>query len=461
MPSYSADGGLRLGMAYDITQPLFWYKTVFMIELLIAEHLFSSNLEKAKHFSLKMPLCLLGSIAIAFALPLVPGYYATAWYSSLLFLTMFAVGIGVLRICYKGSGKDIMFCAIAGYTVQHISQESFELFNILANLNGKVSSDFYGAPTVEQSSSVGVTAFALLVYFSVFIIIYAAAYILYGSKERGLPDKMKNSYMVIVSFIIILFDAIISSVVTYLVPDDASRLPVVMTHVYNIICCVLVMILLFELPKRIKAESELETVKRIHVRERQQYETSKENIDMINMKFHDLKHRIRDMSDGNAAVREIEGMIEVYDSAFKTGNDALDVILTEKSALCRKQDIKLSCITDGPIMNFMKDSDIYVLFGNMLDNAIEAVQDYPPEERIINVSVRAHNSLAIINVRNTCNAELVFKDGLPVTSKQQNREYHGIGLKSIRYLVGKYKGEMSIDTDNGMFSLNMVFPAKA
>ena len=67
-------------------------------------------------------------------------------------------------------------------------------------------------------------------------------------------------------------------------------------------------------------------------------------------------------------------MISIYDSMLKTGNEALDVIFAEKSLVCRKNDIKLNCMIDGAKLSFMENTDIYALFGNLMDNAIEAIE---------------------------------------------------------------------------------------
>lgn len=70
---------------------------------------------------------------------------------------------------------------------------------------------------------------------------------------------------------------------------------------------------------------------------------------------------------------EIEKSVSLYDANVKTGNTVLDTILTEKSLLCYKKGIILSCVADGENIAFMEDADVYSLFGNALDNAIEAV----------------------------------------------------------------------------------------
>lgn len=427
-----------------------------MIELLLAESFFTARLARRRHFLLRAAGGWAICLAFSFAFPLVPGISQTAWYSSVMFLSMFAVTLLTIHLSYEGAFKSVLFCAIAGYTMQHIAQESYEILNIALGLNGKLASDFYGDAAISWN---GLSWFVILLYACIFIIVYTVLNELFAARAEE-EIGIKSFYMTIVSLVIVLVDVVISSSVTYLVPSGANSLLAAIAHLYNIICCLLVLFLLFELPKRMNAEKELDVVRRIHHREKQQYFMMKENIDLINMKCHDMKHQLRLLTEAGARgefIEEMENVIAVYDSTVKTDNDVLDVILTEKSLLCRKLSIQLSCIVDGARLDFMKDTDIYSLFGNILSNAIEAVEKLPPEQRMISISVRSYNSVFVINVSNNYEGDINFDDNLPATNKS-DKDFHGFGMKSIRYIVDKYNGEMKITTEKHTFNIKIVFP---
>ena len=74
--------------------------------------------------------------------------------------------------------------------------------------------------------------------------------------------------------------------------------------------------------------------------------------------------------------------LDTYDSSFNTGNKSLDVVLTEKKLLCDNKGIKFFCMADGKLLNGIKVSDIYSLFGNAIDNAIECLADVADEDYI-------------------------------------------------------------------------------
>lgn len=101
------------------------------------------------------------------------------------------------------------------------------------------------------------------------------------------------------------------------------------------------------------------------------------------------------------------------------------------------------------------------MFGNALDNAIETVMQYEDyQKRVIQVSVFPKGNFQMIRVRNYCEKKPVFQDGLPVSTKE-DREYHGYGLKSIRYTAEKYGGGITCVAGEDYFSLQVLLPVPA
>ena len=196
---------------------------------------------------------------------------------------------------------------------------------------------------------------------------------------------------------------------------------------------------------------------------KEQQKLSQENINIINIKCHDLKYRIskisriEDSKDQKEYIESIKNAVAIYDNIYQTGNDALDLVLTEKSLLCDEYNIKLSSMIDGAALDFMNTTDVYALFGNLLDNAIESVMKEPDEEkRIISVQMAKKVQGYHIHIDNYCSARVVFEDGLPVTTKD-DKAYHGFGVRSIRYIVDKYKGDMLMRAEEQSFQVDILF----
>ncbi len=83
-----------------------------------------------------------------------------------------------------------------------------------------------------------------------------------------------------------------------------------------------------------------------------------------------MRH-IENPAEREKNLKELEQSIRIYDSIVKTGNEILDTLLSEKSLICEARDITIHCVIDGKKLFFMDSIDIYALFGNAIDNAIE------------------------------------------------------------------------------------------
>ncbi len=219
--------------------------------------------------------------------------------------------------------------------------------------------------------------------------------------------------------------------------------------------------------KAVQTRFEMEMLQNVIQTQYSNYQLSKESIDMVNQKYHDLKHQIallKEEANTHKAVSYLEKMeseIRQYEAQNKTGNEVLDTVLTGKAAYCQNEGIELKCVAEGSLLNFMNDMDICSLFGNMLDNAIEAVLNITEKEkRLIRLYVIKEKGFLRICTENYCETELKFKNGMPVTNKKDTR-IHGYGMKSINQTVSKYGGSAVASLDDKWFKLKILIPLPA
>ncbi len=195
-----------------------------------------------------------------------------------------------------------------------------------------------------------------------------------------------------------------------------------------------------------------------------QYKQSRESIDIINMKHHDLKHQIavlrglNDSEQRRAFLDRMEADIKAYELQNKTGNSVLDTLLTGKSMYCGKHGITLTVVADGKLLDFMDAMDICSIFGNALDNAIESVlKTDEKEKRLIHVTVSQVKSFVMIRIENYFEGDLRIHDGDFLTTKEDEKS-HGYGIKSIKYTAARYDGVVSINAENNWFELKILIP---
>lgn len=235
---------------------------------------------------------------------------------------------------------------------------------------------------------------------------------------------------------------------------------IVCTSLYAITCCVLALFIQFFLYCFVQFKSDYLLQKRIREEERQQYELSREKDELINIKCHDLKHKLQ-MLETRLPKAEMESMREIIDardSTYHTGLDVLDTILNEKSLRCRSRGIALTYMGPGEELGFLDDMDLYSMFGNILENAITAADRFQEKDkRAISMTIERKGNFVLLNAINYLPESLEFADGLPQTTKTGEKGYHGYGLKSIREIARHYHGDVSISTAGGFFRLSVYF----
>lgn len=133
-----------------------------------------------------------------------------------------------------------------------------------------------------------------------------------------------------------------------------------------------------EQARRIEASAEIASINAQLESQHQEYLQSKENIESLGRLAHDLKHQIAalraevDPEHAAAGFEQLEKSVQRYSAQQHTGNPVLDVILTTKERTCADRGISFTAVADGSLLSNMSSMDIASLFGNALDNAIEA-----------------------------------------------------------------------------------------
>lgn len=413
---------------------------IIMAETLAAEHLLAYPLARRKgYFPRLIATVLLCMLAAAF-LPVpqrsIQGYLLAAAVPVLSGLS--------LAVCYGEDFWSILFCTVSGYTIHHVVFTLYESMILTAQLNG------WPIP-------------AMLLYLPSVLLVYGLCFRFFTTKIRAYRKiQVDNKKLFVLTGVAVLIDisfriVVLGTLLQYQLSNILLYLDIVV-----IVSCVMILAMQFLLLTNRGLEAEVQTVRRMLSEGEKQYRLSRDSVQLINLKCHDLKHQIRRFREAHACVdqaflKEIENAVGIYDAMVQTGNEALDTILSEKSLICEKNQISLTCMADGHSLRFISPTDIYSLFGNMLDNAIEAAANIPQvERRGISLNVRTVNQFLVIHVQNYFEGAIRFVDGLPQTSKA-DQSLHGFGIKSIQVLVEKYHGTMSITAEGHIFSLKIMF----
>lgn len=102
----------------------------------------------------------------------------------------------------------------------------------------------------------------------------------------------------------------------------------------------------------------------------------------------------------------------------------------------------------------ISDTDLTVLFGNLLENAIDGCKTITIENKFINLKIKKPNEGALVfSIKNTFNGNVKLENGKFLSTKEQGS---GIGIESVKYVVNKYKGAIEFKSDEETFSVSGV-----
>lgn len=202
-----------------------------------------------------------------------------------------------------------------------------------------------------------------------------------------------------------------------------------------------------------------------------QYMALKGADETMRRRYHDLKHYLNELEAlrvspeaadaaelGEFAARLREELAP-YERDIETGNQILDVLLAEKRAACLNRGIRPVFYTDGRDLDFVSSFDLCAIFGNLLDNAIEATECLGGDAtHEILVDIRRSRGLVVIQCRNVYGGSLRNDEHGDFATTKRDAEKHGYGLKSVRSTAESYGGSMSVATDGGVFAVTVILP---
>lgn len=309
----------------------------------------------------------------------------------------------------------------------------------------------------------GFNPFSLMIYLISLITTFVIGYFLIlrnQTGERIVEDKRLSSSITVIFLILNFFMIIFQANVAISSNEDKSIM--ISFDVAQFLFALVILILLRLLSSWAKDIKEQAALREFDANYQKQNEMLQENMEIINIKIHDLKHQLNGMMEErsveNDLQNEISSAIRLYDTKMDTGNRYVDSIFQQKALVCEVKKIDFGVMMDAKRLSFMNQSDLTTLFCNALDNAIE--QEAKEEEKNRFIKVRSIEKGNILNVliENYCSSNIQVKDdGFIQTDKSDHNE-HGYGLKSMARTMEKYHGTFLFDKLEGnVFRLSFLF----
>lgn len=177
--------------------------------------------------------------------------------------------------------------------------------------------------------------------------------------------------------------------------------------------------------------------------------------------YHDLKNhllvlqaRTQDGQEIKSSVQGLQEQISAYENYYHTGNEFLDIIIRDKARTAQEKGIEFSAMLSLEEGAFLDPLDISTIFGNALDNAIEASEKLPEGSRAIIAKAGRIRDMLVISVENNALPEI--QPSMKTTKRDESA--HGFGIPNIRRAVERYGGQCSIGAREGRFLLKVMIP---
>ena len=437
----------------------------FLAELYVFTFLITRKLSFKSFYLVKFIIGVLAVAAFAFVAAILYYYIGgNVWGRILLYLILFAcVNVHIYFIMNMSLKKVIFSCSLA-YAAQNLFYKIFliiwcfiEQYRLTVNWG-----DLY-------------ELYYRLLYYFIFAAIATGVYfILLRPTIKRIGESDLNYKMLIAALVVLGITVIVCSVEDlffYVLSSEKENVfdyyPYYVlrqtSNIFSAVSCLIVMLLMSKTLVERQLEHEIKYLQYLIRQGERQYEISKDTIDMINVKCHDIKYKISDLLKGsnsisNELINDLQKSIAIYDSKIETGNTILNLLFTEKSLYCEQNKITFSCMADGSKLGFMSDGDLYCLFANLTDNALEAVSKLNDEDkRVINIIVKSQGTLVIVQAENYFSEELNRKTDDELSTTKADAVEHGYGMKSMQLIVRKYGGEMTWKADGDIFKVTMIF----
>ena len=274
--------------------------------------------------------------------------------------------------------------------------------------------------------------------------------------------QAKDTAVLSVSFVLV-FAVSFASTYGYLNLGESNTL--ILDLVTSVLSVVFIVQFLYS--RNVSYLREQEQQDKVQIAQLQQqyayYQGKLKDEERIRSIYHDMKNHLlvmesrQNTEETRQMAETLRSQIADYENYVHTGNEFLDIILKDKAEKAREKNIDFSAFIDFSGIDFIEPLDISTLFGNGIDNAIEASEKLPEDQRVILVKAGKVQDFVSILIENNCLDE-VHKDG---HTTKEDKFLHGFGISNMKKAAEKYSGSCTATQENGKFTLKILLPIAA
>lgn len=296
------------------------------------------------------------------------------------------------------------------------------------------------------------------------LIIFAISVIIKFGKHK-LPYYKVKGLWIYITLMLSVSLIIVFVVLDYMYTITDNTVKQMITLI-SILLLILTNIMLFYIIDKIyeysKAQQNLALANELIESQKTTYKKLYENQDDIRKIRHDIKnvmigvlHEIEkgDISSASNYIRQNLKTIEDTPNNFKSGHSVIDTLIYAKKDLADSYGIKFKIDLQLSKPIYIDTIDFSVLFGNAIDNAIEATINSEKQNSTIDISVISKNSSLILVFKNPVDKKIDIKN---LSTSKFDKRKHGFGILQIRSLAAQYNGEVFLECSEQEFKTTVI-----
>ena len=362
------------------------------------------------------------------------------------YIFLYILSIVFIRLCFHNIKiKSIIYICSLLYLLNYTISFSLIVFNLKWRSN------------------------LILIEFLINLLIFIVCLIVYSTKTVVLLKTIVTSISptvktcIILLFILCMLNvALLSDIEYYILTDDLLIIAkIISISSVLLICLAFPAILLISMSNTHLKNLTKNYEEQIEAQALHYSELSRSNLEVRKFR-HDLKNIKIGVGKliNEGRYNEALTMLELADDskssllAFDTGNSIVDALLADKQKKAAPTNIKIDFEGAVPEEN-IPATELCVLFGNTIDNAIEACRSLDNNaDKVIKVECKCNSGFMFINMSNPVDKPIAIKNNTIKTTKA-DQSLHGFGLYSLDKVVKKHNGEMKLSCDDNVFNLDL------
>ena len=285
------------------------------------------------------------------------------------------------------------------------------------------------------------------------LLFWSGAWLILRRFLEKIPSHLTTKTWLIIDMLILASFVAIFTIIYFMPEKTAVAYPICGVSIFSSFGCMYLAAYIYDTMQATYRAQQMET-------QRDYYKERIVEEERVRSIYHDLKNHLlvlesrQNTEETRQMAEMLRSQIADYEDYVHTGNEFLDIILKDKAVKAREKQIDFSAMADFHGIDFIEPLDISTIFGNAIDNAIEASEKLPADNRLITVRAERVRDMLLITVENNTLPGNHLVEG----TTKKDRIVHGFGIPNIKKSVEKYDGQCSIQQEERTYRLNILIP---